>query len=157
MYRDRHVFPNGFEVQYRTEFTYVSEIRSAKSIDELKDIINKYKYIFPEFIYILQNINCFDFFDFKRASTDLFFQQLLVYRFENKQKIDDWMILEILIPRTSLLYFKVMNHFGVPFGVAVMQTWNAELIDEKDGFWFHKMIKYAAGTFELESASLGQG
>jgi hypothetical protein len=150
IFKDYHEFPNGFQIYYETEFTYVNEIRKTINKNELSKVIEKYKYLFPEFIWVLKHFEKLDFEEYKKALIDFSFQDEIVKRNKTENKL----ISEILFPVTSLMYVHIMEYFQVPFGVAVLQTWNAKLIIENEkGFWFHSKVNYIEQEYKCQKIS----
>ena len=128
-YKEEHTFPNGLHIEYDSSplSDYVKEMHAIANQIELDTLIAKWKYLIPE----LKDIQL-EFDIFKQALNDVQLLEKFIL-IKEKQKY-----VNLIIPRSALRFVNIARHFRAPEGVAILQAWNAGIIDEMDGYWYLK-------------------
>lgn len=127
-----HTFPSGVHIDeyFDPSDEYIKEIYEIDSIDKTNNLINKWKYLFPQLLEV--NMGKFVFNEFLNFRGNPKYQELH-FKDDGAQNY-----FYILLPYELIRYSMISSHFGAPISIVMLQAYNAEIIEEKDGYWFFK-------------------
>lgn len=153
-WKDFHKFPNGFEISFESdlegELNYTQQLMKLiekGNINNLLVHIDRWKYLCPELRNSLYPLPLLQYLEFFFESED--YQKYLIgqskiptedFRTKTWQKLS-MNILNICLPPTLLRYSMISDHFMVPLGLAILQSWNVNRVDEIDGYWYLKRTR----------------